>query len=170
VRYPYNMSDCSSAPPQGKRRKKMTIADALTKATEGGYHIHGSDGADTHYAGANSHFSAWMREDNASTFMVAVEETFLDPQFWQALGKGWGWDQAVITVHAVENGRSTIVTRAGQQWLSQWHCFIDHLAAGKTPEAFLDTLTASRQCPPDDVGWMQGDHSTESMIEVSRGG
>jgi hypothetical protein len=138
------MSDCSSAPPQGKRRKKMTIQDALKKATEGGYYIHGADGVYTHYEGANSHFSAWMREDNASTFMVAVEETFLDPHFWQALGKTLGWDQAVITVHTVENGRPTIVTRAGQHWLSQWHRFIDHLAEVNPPEAFFARLTPSR--------------------------
>jgi hypothetical protein len=119
----------------------MTIEDALTKATEGGYYIHGADGVDTHYAGANSHCSAWMREDNASTFMVTVEETFLDPHFWQALGKALGWNQAVMTVHAVENGRPTIVTRAGQHWLSQWHRSIDHLAEGKTPEAFFARLT-----------------------------
>jgi hypothetical protein len=122
----------------------MTIEDALTKATEGGYYIHGADGVDTHYEGATSDFSAWTREDNASTFMVAVEETFLDPHFWQALGKALWWDQAVVTVHTVENGRPTIVTRAGPHWLAQWHRFIDYLAEGKTPETFFDTLTFSQ--------------------------
>jgi hypothetical protein len=121
----------------------MTIEDALKKATEGGYHIYGADGVDTHYEGANSDFSAWTRTDNASTFMVAVEETFLDPHFWQTLGKALGWDQTVVTMHTVENGRPTIVPRAGQHWLAQWHRFFDHLAAGKTPEAFFDTLTPS---------------------------
>ena len=31
----------------------MTIQEAMNKATEGGYHIYGSDGMDTYYAGAN---------------------------------------------------------------------------------------------------------------------
>jgi hypothetical protein len=42
----------------------MTIADALTKAAEDGYHMHGADGVDTHCEGATSDFSAWTRADN----------------------------------------------------------------------------------------------------------
>jgi hypothetical protein len=125
---------------RGDRRTPMTIQEAVTKATEGGYHIHGADGMDTDYVGANSEYSVWTRKDNASSFIVPVAETFLDPQFWLALGRGLGWEQAVRTVQAVENGRPTVVTRAGQHWLSHWHHFIDHLAEGKTPEAFFDTL------------------------------
>jgi len=121
----------------------MMIKDAVNKATEGGYHLYGSDGMDTDYGGANSAYSVWTRKDNESSFIIPVEETFLDPDFWQALGRGLGWDQAVRTVHAVENGRSTIVTRARQHWLSHWHRFIDHLAAGKTPEAFFESLPCS---------------------------
>jgi len=122
----------------------VTIADALTKATEGGYHINGLDNMATDYAGATSDGSAWTRTDNASTFMIAVEATFMDPHFWQALGQALGWDQTMMTMHTVENGRPTVVTRTGQHWLAQWHRFIDHLAEGKTPDAFFDTLTPSR--------------------------
>jgi hypothetical protein len=82
----------------------------------------------------------WTRKDNASSFIVPVAETFLDPHFWLALGQALEWDQAVRTVPTVEHGRPTLVTRAGQHWLSHWHRFIDHLAAGKSPEAFFDTL------------------------------
>jgi hypothetical protein len=122
----------------------MTIQEAVTKATAGGYHINGSDGMDTDFVGANSEYSVWTRKDNDSSFIVPVAETFLDPHFWLALGRGLGWDQAVRTVHAVENGRPVLVTRAGQPWLSHWHCFIDYLAEGKTPEAFFATLTSPR--------------------------
>jgi hypothetical protein len=69
-----------------------------------------------------------------------VDDFFLDPEFWHALGCGLGWDYEVMTVQAVENGRSTLVTRAGQHWLYHWHRFIDHLAAGKTPAAFFESL------------------------------
>ena len=62
----------------------MTVQEALNKATEGGYHIDGSDGMETYYEGASNEYSAWTRTDNESTFVVAVEATFLDPQFWQA--------------------------------------------------------------------------------------
>jgi hypothetical protein len=122
----------------------MTIQEAVTKATEGGYHINGSDGIKTDYGGANSEYSVWTRKDNASSFIVPVAETFLDPHFWHALGRALGWEQNVKTVHAVENGRSTLVTRAGQHWLYHWHRFIDHLAEGKTPEAFFKALTSSQ--------------------------
>jgi hypothetical protein len=118
----------------------MTIQEAVTKATAGGYHLHAADGMDTEYVDANSEYSVWTRKDNGSSFIVPVAETFLDPHFWRALGCALEWDQAVRTVHAVENGRPTLVTQAGQHWLSHWHRFIDHLAEGKSPEAFFHTL------------------------------
>ena len=65
----------------------MTIQEAVNTAVEGGYHIHGSDGVATVYTGANSEYSAWTRTDNHSSFLIPVEETFLDPAFWQALGR-----------------------------------------------------------------------------------
>jgi len=68
----------------------MTVQEALNKAVEGGYHIYGSDGMDTYYEGANSDYSAWTRKDNESSFIIPTEETFLDPRFWQALGRALG--------------------------------------------------------------------------------
>jgi hypothetical protein len=35
----------------------MMIQEAIDKATEGGYHLYGSDGMDTDYGGANSEYS-----------------------------------------------------------------------------------------------------------------
>jgi hypothetical protein len=74
-----------------------------------------------------------------------VADTFLDPHFWYALGRGLGWEPAVRTVHAVENGRATLVTRTGHHWVSCWHHFIDCLVEGKTAEDFF----ASVPCPRD---------------------
>ena len=74
----------------------MTIQEAMNKAHKGGYHIHGSDGAETYYSGANSEFSAWTRKDNASSFMVAVEETFLDPGFWSAWDALWDMEKGNV--------------------------------------------------------------------------
>jgi hypothetical protein len=45
----------------------MTIQEAVNKATEGGYHMHGSDGIDTDYGGANSEYSVWTRKDGSAT-------------------------------------------------------------------------------------------------------
>jgi len=77
----------------------MTIEEAIHKATEGGYHIHGSDGVVTSYTGANDEYSAWTRTDNDSTFMVPIEETFLDPAFWHALGCALGMPKNAAQGH-----------------------------------------------------------------------
>lgn len=53
----------------------MTLEEVLKKATEGGYHLYGSDGMDTDYGGANSEYSVWTRKDNESSFIIPVEET-----------------------------------------------------------------------------------------------
>jgi hypothetical protein len=88
----------------------MTIQEALDKATEGGYHVQGSDGMDTYYEGASNEYSAWTRKDNESSFVVPVEETFLDPTFWQALGSALGWseacDLAISCIHGEEECHS----------------------------------------------------------------
>jgi hypothetical protein len=121
----------------------MTIQEAMNKAVEGGYHIYGSDGMDTYYEGANSEYSLWTRKDNESSFIVPVEETFLDPAFWQALGHALGWDHTMLTMPAVEHGRPTMVTQAGHHWRYHWHRFIDHLAEGHSPAAFFESLSYS---------------------------
>ena len=65
----------------------MTVQEAMQKAVEGGYHIESADGVDITYSGANDEYSAWTRTDTESSFLVPVEETLLDPCFWQALGR-----------------------------------------------------------------------------------
>ena len=65
----------------------MTIQEAMQKAVKGGYHIESADGVDITYSGANDEYSAWTRTDTESSFLVPVEETLLDPCFWQALGR-----------------------------------------------------------------------------------
>jgi hypothetical protein len=121
----------------------MTITEAFTKAVAGGYHVHGSDGMDTTFVGANSECSAWTRTDNASTFLVPMEETVLDPRFWQALGRTLGWqdvcDLSISCLHGHEECRRC----HGAYWMYQWHCFIQALADGNTPEGFFAHLPAS---------------------------
>jgi hypothetical protein len=127
-----------------KKRENMTIQEAIDKANEGGYHIHGSDGMATSYEGASNAFSAWTRTDNDSSFMVPVEETFLDPRFWQALGRTLGWregcDLAITCVHASEECQRC----RGYSWMYHWHGFIQALADGNTPGAFFAHLTSSQ--------------------------
>src|SRR6266699_3740412 len=113
-----------------KGEKTMTIQEALNTATEGGYHLNGADGMATDYVGANSEYSVWTRKDNESSFIVPMEESFLDPKFWQALGRALGWsegcDLAITCVHGEEECRRC----HGYYWMYQWHCFIQEIANG----------------------------------------
>jgi hypothetical protein len=122
----------------------MTIQEAMNKAVEGGYHIYGSDGMGTYYEGASSEFSAWTRADNESTFVVPVEETFLDPRFWQALGRALGWSEACDLAITCAQGHEECRQCHGYYWMYQWHCFIQALADGHTPEAFFAQLPSSQ--------------------------
>jgi hypothetical protein len=121
----------------------MTIQETINTANEGGYHMYSSDGMETSYDGANNAFSAWTRKDNLSMFLVPTEETFLDPHFWQALGRILGWsercDLAITCVHGEEECQRC----RGSYWMYQWHCFIQAIADGNTPEAFFAHLTSS---------------------------
>ena len=59
--------------------------------------------------------------------------TYLDPDFWRALGSELGW----------EDGVSEAEWKAGkgrQNWKDVWHKFIDHLAAKKSPDSFFKDL------------------------------
>ena len=96
----------------------MTIQEAIEKAIEGGYTI--------------DPFHDPSRPIQA--------QYLLETSFWEALGRALGWNNETITVHAVENGKPTIVTRIQQHWLSHWQRFIDHIAAGKTPESFFESM------------------------------
>ena len=122
----------------------MTIQEAINKANEGGYHIHGSDGMETSYDGASNNFSAWTRKDNLSTFLVPTEETFLDPRFWQALGHTLGWSEVCDLAITCTHGEEECQRCHGYYWMYQWHCFIQALADGNTSEAFFASLTSSQ--------------------------
>jgi hypothetical protein len=120
----------------------MMIQEAIDKANEGGYHMHGSDGMETSYDGATNEFSGWTRKDNLSTFLVPTEETFLDPRFWQALGRTLGWSEGCDLLIIYVHGEEECQRCRGCYWMYQWHCFIQALAEGNPPEVFFHHLTS----------------------------
>ena len=123
----------------------MRVQEALDTAVEGGYHIYGSDGMDTYYAGANSEYSVWTRKDNKSSFIIPTEETFLDPHFWQALGRTLGWSEVCeLAMSCKHHGEEEKQRYRGYYWMFQWLRFIQALADGNTPEAFFERLTSSQ--------------------------
>jgi len=123
----------------------MTIQEALDKASEGRYHIHGSDGVETSYSGASSDCSAWTRKDNHSSFMVAVEATFLDPEFWQALGRALGHEDetehGTLLLYAPTGSALAKKIRWGEYTMVR---FVDHLATGKTPQSFFTSFPSPK--------------------------
>lgn len=64
--------------------------------------------------------SSWMiRTSDEITYPIEV--LFLDPSFWQSLGKALGWCP-------------------DDNWKWYWHNFIDNLIAGKDTETFFKDL------------------------------
>ena len=105
----------------------MHIYEAIRIATTKGYHVHSFDGVATYYNGANNEWVVWTRTDNESSFMMTVEQTLLDPAFWQAFGRALEIDG---------------VYPYGD-WKHLWHAFIESLATGGTVEAFFAHIDRS---------------------------
>lgn len=73
---------------------------------------------------------------------VDVPNCFLDPLFWQALGKSLGLKSEIRygkCSHPDCDGSGCEKPNTGN-WKYQWHRFIDHLASGGTPEKFFEGL------------------------------
>ena len=124
----------------------MTIQQAVEKAIEGGYmkakdyfgyipsvvkEVHYNKPEKLHQGhnffertSGSFHFGSAKKY----SFSISVNEIFLDPLFWQSLGKAMGWRQ----------DEDQWGDRA--EWVSQWHRFIDHLADGKDAESFFEGL------------------------------
>lgn len=64
-----------------------------------------------------------------------LSEWFLDPAFWQALGKARGLHHD----YHMEAGERVYAGHTGK-WKAEWHRFIDHLAEGKSAEDFFKEL------------------------------
>lgn len=63
---------------------------------------------------------------------LAVQAAFVDPVFWESLGKALGW-QELNSITLKRDGRPA--------WHQMWINFIDHLAQGKAAEEFFLKLT-----------------------------
>lgn len=94
------------------------------------------------------------------------ERFYLDPLFWQALGRGLGWGTEMVMIdepgqpkewcyfmHCPVCGEIVVGEREECpnecetenppiiSWIYHWHLFIDHLAEGKSISEFFDKLT-----------------------------
>ena len=92
----------------------MTIEKIIQKAIEGGYEE--------------------PRSIRNKPLNLPYEVTFLDPSFWQSLGKALKWAKQ----HDVEWDDDGI--QYIPEYIYHWHRFIAHLAEGKNAESFFETF------------------------------
>ena len=131
----------------------MTIQQAIEKAIEGGYmkakdyfgyipsvvkEVHYNKPEKLHQGhnffertSGSFHFGSAKKY----SFSISVNEIFLDPLFWQSLGKAMGWENESECPLACCGGICPIDI---PMWQSQWHLFIDKLANGGTAEQFFN--------------------------------
>jgi hypothetical protein len=132
----------------------MTIEEAIKKAIEGGYKF--PDLVEPY---------RW----ESLYGLPAIYPIFLDPKFWQSLGKAMGWAKEICFIcgsSEIRSGKEPSspdnpgdyyenCKRCGAEWMSRdefedgnaiagwlyrWHKFVDHLAEGKTAEDYFKTL------------------------------
>ena len=110
----------------------MTIQQAIEKAIEGGYIPFGGE-----YGKSKRFLNGWhlnteekciqwgVAGQDDCDFQLPLSDIFLDPLFWQSLGKAMGWDKNKYIIG---------------NWKAHWHRFIDHLVEGKEAESFFEKL------------------------------
>lgn len=101
------------------------IEQAIREAREAGWRLPGQERF--HY-----------RLDTGEFCEAALYGIFLDPTFWQCLGKARGWK---IDWEYVEDVSGSLGGRKTGEWLENWHRFIDTIAEGRTAEDFFRELS-----------------------------
>ena len=101
----------------------MKIPETIKKAIEGGYD------------NQNARYIALGLESQTH---CNYSDIFLDPNFWQSLGKAMEWGEVCINCH--NSASSCCEEKYNQDWKYFWHNFIDALASGKTAEGFFKEL------------------------------
>mgnify|MGYP000861035435 CR=1 FL=1 len=99
----------------------MTIQQAIEKAIEGGW----------------DKTRALFGLNNAS---YSMEKVYLDPEFWQALGKSMGWWEQRDGNDCGGCETCDRTFNHSKDYILYWHRFIDHLADGGTIEEFFESL------------------------------
>jgi hypothetical protein len=109
----------------------MTYTEqAIKKAIEGGFDVRWNPAF-----GAAEEVS----KDGNGT-ILHNQQVFLDPSFWQSLGKTLGWNgRWMVQIFTDHDDQSATVEGAGR-WKYEWHRFIDHLAEGKDVENYFESL------------------------------
>jgi hypothetical protein len=75
---------------------------------------------------------------------IPTEAILMNPRLWQSLGKAMGWKYCTLGCAADNRSPNycgaSVPENHQQQWLYEWHRFVDTLADGKTAEEFFVSL------------------------------
>ncbi len=112
------------------------IEKAIREAVEKGYYK--GKGAKFNYYEPRFHDFGWYEADGYADNRT-IESVFLDPAFWQALGKARGWKERYTSADP-EWKTMSFGQMQDNKPTAHWHRFIDHLAEGKDAESFFATL------------------------------
>ncbi len=116
----------------------MTIQQIIKKAIDAGYEL---KMINLYVVGAGTDVN--KIKEMADNFDTPLADIFLDPLFWESLGKALGWklDNCDMKFGAEKSIHCSHChfgpTKNCNEWLYQWHSFIDHLANGGTVEEFF---------------------------------
>lgn len=112
---------------------------AIKKAIDGGYQ--GGKNFASYRSSHGYHRIIICDEGILPKKVLELSDILLDPTFWQALGKAEGWGNISLDGAVWKSGRDGYIN----VWQSYWHDFIDHLASGKSADAFFEELLKDNQ-------------------------
>ena len=101
----------------------MTIEEIFRHAIIGGL----KEAEGHQFIKASTYWVIWL-DRNGARYNISTSIYFLNPVFWQCLGRAFGWNVVMGADFKQE------------EWLFRWHLFIDHLAEGKTPTEYFNLL------------------------------
>lgn len=73
------------------------------------------------------------------------DSIFLDPLFWEALGKSLGWEKKTVRGKLCGIEGCTGKHLEGTDWKDQMHRFVDALSEGQTPDEFFKELLVDKK-------------------------
>ena len=115
---------------------------AIQKAIEGGWKYKGNSKTDETVR--EGHVKVYVNDSEDTKLYIDSTLLLLDPLFWQALGKSLGWIDTTYTQRTgkIYAGRPVNIVHR-QDWLSNWHKMVDHLANGGDIETFFKQLLSN---------------------------
>ena len=119
----------------------MTMDKLFRTAIEGGL----QEGAGHTFVSANTYWVVWL-DLGKRKYSVSTSIYFLNPSFWQALGKAMGssdWYDCGEPCLTCKGKKVPVCDPSDhiEGWKYRWHKFIDHLASGGNISDYFAQLT-----------------------------